>query len=378
MQNNSLRIIFLTAGLLVFFTFNLAAQHQSVNEYTGNWADANSWSAGGSPLAAGMSNGTTIEIRGYITLNSDFRLENQSDLIIDGGDTLVILGNFTSGNKCDVIIRGGGVFVVIGSYTSSQQLFTTNNGILIIDGNVSITSNKATSSGSGEFYTSDTNADFGNTSGGATSPMLITDLNNNGDPGDQSMYDFITGGGSGTLPVEVVYFESKAVGQKAELSWATEMEINFDYFEILHSTDKENWQTAGTVKGHGNSNDYRTYSFTHENPAAGVNLYALKAVDLDGTFEMHGVTQVNIEGRLQRLKTFPNPVTDNQINFSNYDLEQGDLNVKVLNRSGQVVLTKLIDEQSNTVRFDEQLAKGVYILVIEQNNQKEYRKIIVR
>jgi hypothetical protein len=95
------------------------------------------------------------------------------------------------------------------------------------------------------------------------------------------------------LPVELISFTGKNHENKNILQWTTATEINNDYFSIQRGYVAEFFETIGTVRGVGNSNVVRDYSFTDESFKNGINYYRLIQTDYDGTATASDIIAVN-------------------------------------------------------------------------------------
>jgi hypothetical protein len=96
------------------------------------------------------------------------------------------------------------------------------------------------------------------------------------------------------LPIELGYFAGSSQGDVNMLVWKTMTEINNDYFVLEISSDATNWREIVQIKGAGNSKKAITYSYKHQGFTRGViNYYRLKQVDIDRTFEYHGIVAIN-------------------------------------------------------------------------------------
>jgi len=91
----------------------------------------------------------------------------------------------------------------------------------------------------------------------------------------------------GVLPVELLFFEGKPVLNTNYLYWSTASEHNSDYFEILNSTNGEDWENIGNVTSSGNSTVKNNYDFYHLSPSRTINYYILRQVDYDGVFKTY-------------------------------------------------------------------------------------------
>lgn len=114
---------------------------------------------------------------------------------------------------------------------------------------------------------------------------------------------------TGTLPVELTSFTAHLDGKIVELRWATATEVNNYGFEVQKSeagNQSAEWVTIGFVKGNGNSNSPKEYSFTDP---LDLNLcYRLKQIDNNGTFKYTNAIEVG-SGILNYSlgQNYPNP-----------------------------------------------------------------------
>lgn len=136
------------------------------------------------------------------------------------------------------------------------------------------------------------------------SNATITPLNING---------MFSGGilmiGNTAFPVELLYFSGAEKGAAIHLAWATATERDNDYVAVERSADGARFTEIGRVKGAGNTQERREYSFVDEKPLPGVNYYRLRQVDYNGAAEYHKTISVLFDGKERRLglQAFPNP-----------------------------------------------------------------------
>lgn len=72
--------------------------------------------------------------------------------------------------------------------------------------------------------------------------------------------DFIVGDNI-PLPVQLLSFDAKPIGNNVRLSWETASEINSAYFEVQRSTDMSEFIALKRIDAANNSNEKRWYSF---------------------------------------------------------------------------------------------------------------------
>ena len=175
------------------------------------------------------------------------------------------------------------------------------------------------------------------------------------------------------LPVELSSFTAIVNGTSIILRWRTESEVSNYGFEIERAssstTPVHGWANIGFVKGHGNSNSPKDYSFTDSPQEGSVFQYRLKQIDTDGKFQYSDIVAVEMATPLEfELKqNFPNPF--NPTTNITYNLPtDGFVAVKIYDIVGSEIAT-LVNEQkkagSYTSIFDgSSYASGIYICKI--------------
>jgi hypothetical protein len=136
------------------------------------------------------------------------------------------------------------------------------------------------------------------------------------------------------LPVELTHFTTKLndIGM-VDISWATAMELNNDFFSVERSTDGINWTVLEEIPGAGNASTVINYTTVDLTPVDGVSYYRLKQTDFDGQFTYSNVNTVQITNRRLTITAFPNP-TKGQITIKKAKMDQS---FKLYNSVGQDV-----------------------------------------
>lgn len=195
------------------------------------------------------------------------------------------------------------------------------------------------------------------------------------------------------VPVELVSFEAAVVDNNVILNWNTATEVNNYGFDIQRNaslnqeTGNNNlWETIGFVKGHGNSNSPKVYSFIDNNPPSGKVEYRLKQIDTDGIFEYSDVVAVKLENikEYKLVQNYPNPF--NPTTTIKYSLPAGreefhNVSLKVFDILGREVAT-LVNERKGPgiyeIEFDaSELPSGAYIYTIRSGNFVQSKKMIL-
>jgi hypothetical protein len=166
------------------------------------------------------------------------------------------------------------------------------------------------------------------------------------------------------MPVALKSFVALTRGSTNQISFTTASERNNSHFEIERSADGQAFRNIGEVKGAGNSNDEKNYTFTDEKPLAGTNYYRLKQVDLDGQFEYSKVVTARF-GREGSLSVIPTLVVDNlQVSLDETSTENGTW--EIIDLSGRQVLAGTIEAEQGAFQADlSSLQEGSYIVRVQ-------------
>ncbi|RJP72143.1 MAG: T9SS C-terminal target domain-containing protein [Ignavibacteriales bacterium] len=164
------------------------------------------------------------------------------------------------------------------------------------------------------------------------------------------------------VPVELASFTSVVKGSNVVLNWKTITETNNKGFEIYR-----NGTMVKFVSGFGTTTEMKSYQFTDNGLANGTYSYKLVQIDLDGTNEVVGSTEVTVNSLPKEFalaQNFPNPF--NPSTSVKFDLPvDSKITLQVYNMIGQVVAT-LADGNfsagSHNINFNASgLTSGMYI-----------------
>ncbi len=203
-----------------------------------------------------------------------------------------------------------------------------------------------------------------NPSGGTTPIVILTD--------------------DAPLPVELNYFTSNVVNNKILLNWSTSNEINNLGFEVqrANKSDMLNWEILGFVKGSGNSNSTKEYSFEDNNVKAGTYYYRLKQIDNDGSFNYSNIIEVNVNlvPNEYSLSNYPNPFNPST-NIEFTIAKAGNYKIKVYNLNGEIVselVNGYYEAGVHKVNFNAGgLSSGMYIYTLQGEGVTIQNKLII-
>ena len=184
------------------------------------------------------------------------------------------------------------------------------------------------------------------------------------------------------LPVELTSFSATLNEDIVLLEWFTMTEVDNYGFDVERSVNNNEWQKIGFVKGNGNSNSQKSYSFVDDQLTGGSQFkYRLKQIDTDGSYEYSAVVEVvHIPQNFTLYQNYPNPF--NPVTKIRYQLPvRMKAEIKIFNLTGSEVTTLLDEEKEAGVyelEFDGKgIASGIYFYRLSAGEFVETRKMIL-
>jgi hypothetical protein len=184
------------------------------------------------------------------------------------------------------------------------------------------------------------------------------------------------------LPVTLVKFTAVRAKGNVNTSWTTVSEINNKGFEVQVSVNGRSFETAGFVKGAGNSSTKADYSFVHADAFrkynANVLYYRLMQVDNDGTKAYSATVMVSAGDAALVQSMYPNPFND-KVTIAVEAAEAASMNIAVRDLQGRVVLSApaSLEKGSNEIMLNlSGLARGAYFITTDLGGESLTYKLI--
>lgn len=197
------------------------------------------------------------------------------------------------------------------------------------------------------------------------------------------------GGVNYPLPVELTSFTAALNANTVNLKWQTATEVNNYGFEIQRATSNQqsanlNWEKIGFVKGSGNSNSVKQYSFEDNGVASGNYSYRLKQIDNNGQYKYSSVVEINaaqMPNGILLNQNYPNPFNPStQIQFG--VSKNSPVILTIYNILGEKVSTlfsgNAVAGQVYNISFNgDKLASGIYYYKLQTNDKTEVKKMLL-
>ena len=110
------------------------------------------------------------------------------------------------------------------------------------------------------------------------------------------------------LPVELLYFEGKEIGNSNLLEWSTASEHNSDYFLVEVSKDGDSWESISNVEAAANSTQKIDYSTVHDFKEYTYHYYRLQQYDFDGYNKTYGPIGIDNNRRTKGILKYINTI----------------------------------------------------------------------
>jgi len=180
-----------------------------------------------------------------------------------------------------------------------------------------------------------------------------------------------------TLPVEVIYFKATEMPGAIKLEWATSFEENFDYFSIERSSDGYNFHEYAIIYSNTiQSSLTKKYEYIDEMPFPNLSYYRLKATDIDGSYEYHGVVSINLEDANPNILIYPNPAINDQITVSFNGVQKSVFSI--INIAGQVIEDGILLPGLNEIIITPSIYSSIYFIQVEGPGFPIVKKFIIR
>jgi len=186
-----------------------------------------------------------------------------------------------------------------------------------------------------------------------------------------------------TLPVTLSDFKATVASSDVVVNWKTSLEYNNKGFQVQRSNNSKDWYSLEFVKGAGESNIEKSYSYTDKNLAPGLYYYRLIQTDRDGKTKNSAVVTATVGGKahISLYQNFPNPFRGTTtIRFDLPVSQKARLSLVDMNgREVKVMLDKMSEAGSHQVTLtSDGLSRQVYYIRLQTETEVQVKKLVVQ
>ena len=184
------------------------------------------------------------------------------------------------------------------------------------------------------------------------------------------------------LPVVWGEFRGTSLPEGNRLDWSTLQETNNDHFEVLRSTDGQNFSAISTLDSdaQGGEQKQRNYTFLDANPPQGPAQYRIRQVDQNGRTDETEVVVLNYTAPAGLEWNTVGPVpTHDVVNLRFLSEKTRTMRLTLVDMGGKVVQQQSLTAQvgSNTLDLDmSTLNAGMYFLRLQGPDGKLDYKVM--
>jgi len=175
------------------------------------------------------------------------------------------------------------------------------------------------------------------------------------------------------LPVKLGDFKADCDNNKINIKWNSTEESNNDFYTIEKSSDGLFWNILAEI----NSNSQNKYSFIDENPNL-INYYKLYQTDFEG--KKRELKTITINACLEDNVIITSSSKGNLL--INFDAIHSDnYNVSIYDMRGRQISNTFsmeITEGQNSKTITTNLSFGLYSVVVESENNRFVKKIVLK
>lgn len=178
-----------------------------------------------------------------------------------------------------------------------------------------------------------------------------------------------------SLPIELIYFEGKAVDNTVVLEWSTASETNSSYYIVQRSTTGELFEDLERVDAAGNSVEELIYEVTDQSPKR-FFYYRLMAIDQDESFTYSNTVYI-AHNQEYGISIYPTVVTDN-LTIRYEEQEDHNWKIEIYDVMGRVVRSTAFSEDEKVVSLQDLTAGTYTVRIISKTGEKILSKKIVK
>lgn len=183
------------------------------------------------------------------------------------------------------------------------------------------------------------------------------------------------------LPNSILKFDAAVQQNSIALDWKVSNNEELKQFDVERSSDGINFTTISTIVA-STMTGQKAYQFLDANPVSGWNFYRLRTFDFKNQYKQSQIVRVWIGKKTGKPSVYPNPVVNNQINFSTNGLVKGIYNLQVISVDGkQMIQNRWVfdgTQAMHTIEIKKETSPGMYWLVLRNESGETIRMKLLK
>lgn len=200
-------------------------------------------------------------------------------------------------------------------------------------------------------------------------------------PGLTKFSPYVLSSIAAPLPIELISFEGNCKNSNVDLTWTTASETNNDFFTIEKQTEGSKFKAIGTVKGAGNSQIIKNYSFTDPESSSQENFYRIKQTDVNGRYSYSDVIVVKCESaKPVSLLSCSGTGDLVKLQFNSQLENETEIEVKLIDVLGKEITRKkqILSPGINQLLLNLDTSEGIYFVNIQYDSNIESKRIFLK
>lgn len=182
-----------------------------------------------------------------------------------------------------------------------------------------------------------------------------------------------------TLKTDLLSFNGRLIGDKAQLNWTTTTEESAMNYEVERSFDGRSFVKVGSVTGYNNGASVNHYTFDDPVSLQDKVWYRISMVTPDGKKKQSSIIQLRVGNTAFDFGRVINPFS-NQLEFDLTSTRNNMVHIELVDVHGKTVRTskQIVYNGVNNIRITDtqSLAAGIYTLRVTNNDQVISKRVL--
>jgi hypothetical protein len=176
-----------------------------------------------------------------------------------------------------------------------------------------------------------------------------------------------------------IYFNASQKNANVLLEWNIKNENEIEKFNVEHSNDGINFKLLEIIPVSNKFNG--NYNLLHKQPLNGANFYRIRIDKINEKSEYSDIVNVLMPEFASGINVYPNPVHGENINLLFINQVSGNYQLRLINSSGQIIISKEINfsggNNLQTLPLKKNMAHGIYFVEIKKPDAEKSRLKVI-